>query len=55
MKQYYVLCRTCNGSGYVTQPIPAFVDIVTSANAAEICPVCKGTKQQIITEHETEE
>ena len=49
MKSYEVLCKTCGGTGYI---MPAnFTGETTSTPKTEICPVCKGSKTQMV--HET--
>ena len=45
MKQYNVLCLTCGGKG----TIPATQGLTTAG--PEPCPVCKGTKVQMITDY----
>lgn len=45
MKTYDVLCKTCGGSGFISN-----TDKQTTS-ATEICPVCKGSKTQKV--HET--
>ena len=45
MKTYDVLCKTCGGSGTISNTDPQ------TTSATEICPVCKGNKTQKV--HET--
>jgi len=47
MKSYMVLCMNCNGTGFI-QTYNSAVTVIST----EVCPVCKGTKVQMI--HETD-
>ena len=52
MKTYEVLCKTCGGTGVVEFTRDTWTpNKQTSAVGEETCPVCKGTKTQIV--HET--
>jgi len=52
-RYYWVTCRACGGKGYISYGAGSLPYSGTTGNAAETCPVCGGSKTQLITEEET--
>ena len=52
MKTYEVLCKTCNGVGFIPNPELVGPGTTSTTPLTIICLVCKGSKTQTV--HETE-
>jgi DnaJ-class molecular chaperone len=48
MKQYKIVCPSCQGSGSIRNP--DFNPNLTSSTLSVVCPACEGTKVVIVTE-----